>query len=151
MSAFADLDELLSSEEDRYFAGDLFIEAEELISQLSEHEVSSLLSAWQARNSSWRNRFCQASAGIPQSVLVQLLWAALRSPDEPASVLDLMGRLPKEADHSSLCQALLEFSERLWQANPELQLRIQMSTWSCGLSSRLLKRLGFQSWREAGL
>ena len=151
MNTIRELDHLLSQEEDQYYAEDLFLDAEELIAKLSEQDISPLVATWQARDLSWRSRFSHASSRISQSVLVPLLRVALSSPTEPEPILGLMGSLPKEADQSPLCQALVDFAERQWHTNPALHRQLQMSTWNCGLSNRLLKRLRFQSWKEAGL
>jgi len=151
MATFEELDALLFADEEQYYAQDLFVSVEDLIATLSDHDIPALLEVWQARGASWRGRFSQASASISQSVLVALLGAALASPTEPSTILELMDCLPRMADRSALSQSLVEFSAELWHAAPDVRRQIQMSTWRCGLSGRLLERLGLKSWQEAGL
>jgi hypothetical protein len=151
MNTVHELDNILSQEENQYYAIDSFIDAEEIISKLSEHDIPLLISTWNDRDSSWHKRFSQSSARISQTVLVKLLWNALSSPTEPGLILEIMCRLPKNADQTELSQMLVDFGERLWHSNSELHDQIQMSTWNCGLSNRLLKRLHFKSWKDAGL
>ena len=134
MSVLHELDELLCGDEEDYARLDLFHEADELIGQLQPGEVPALLALWQRRGAGWQQRFTQASSSIDGAVLRAL-----------------MTRLPATADSSPLSDALLDYAQRAWQANPARQRQIQMSCWSCGLSGRLLKRLGLASWKEAGL
>ena len=151
MSQFNQLDELLSSDEDEYFAGDWFLEAEEKIALIGDADLSDLLSAWKLRDESWRDRFAQASARINHNVLVPLIQDSLKTSVEASTIFGLMGRLPHQADHSELSDALVEYAARVWQEQTLKPVQVQMGTWSCGLSGRLLNRLGFKSWKEAGL
>ena len=150
MSVLHELDELLCSD-DEYDRLDLFLEAAELIGQLRMADVPALLALWQQRDLSWQQRYTQASASIDGAVLRALLAGLLQIKETPHGVFELMTRLPATADASPLSDALLDYAEQAWHANQERQRQIQMSCWSCGLSGRLLKRLGLASWKDAGL
>lgn len=151
MNKFEKLNTLLSSEENEYYENDYFLEAEQQIATLSESDMSSLLAAWQSQNIEWWERFSQSATHIQQSVLRRLLVNAITTRHKTKAVLSLMSRLPPVADHSELSQSLVNYAAKLWYAEPGLHLQIQMSTWCCGLSARLLEKLGFNSWRDAGL
>jgi hypothetical protein len=151
MSGFPELDTLLSSDEDIYYDTDSFLDAEELIAGLSEEDIPSLVDAWRNRDDSWCDRFSQASAAIKQPVLQKLIIAAITSNHKISPTLSLINRLPKQAEQSAFYQSVLEHVERLWREQPHFHRKIQMCSWSCGLSGRLLKRLNFKSWKEAGL
>jgi hypothetical protein len=151
MNKFQELDALLSSDEEDYYLNDSFLVAKELIDGLTEEDIHLLVSAWICRDDSWCDRFSQACAPIKQSVLLSLIEIAISSNNKISPTLGLMIRLPKQANQSVFYQGLLEYAEKLWHEKPQLQRQIQMCTWSCGLSGRLLKRLGFKSWKEAGL
>ena len=93
----------------------------------------------------------QASSNIDGAVLRALLAGLLQIKETTHGVFELMSRLPPVADASPLSEALLDYAEQAWHANQEQQRQIQISCWSCGLSGRLLKRLGFSAWKDAGL
>ncbi|WP_215408510.1 hypothetical protein [Janthinobacterium sp. JC611] len=150
MNLLQELNELLR-EGDDYDRLDLFLEADELIGQLRMADVPALLALWQTRPPSWQQRFTQASSNIDGAVLRALLAGLLQIRETPYGVLELMSRLPPVADASPLSDALLAYAEQAWHADPARQRQIQISCWSCGLSGRLLKRLGLSSWKEAGL
>ena len=151
MSVLRDLDALLRGDDDEYDRLDLFLEADELIGQLQAADVAPLLALWGARPRSWQRRFTQASSNIDGAVLRALLAGLLQIKAAPFGVFELMARLPPVADHSALSDALLDYAEQAWHAHQERQRQIQISCWSCGLSGRLLKRLGLSSWKDAGL
>ena len=151
MSVLRDLDALLRGDDDEYDRLDLFLEADELIGQLQAADVTPLLALWGARSLSWQQRFTQASASIDGAVLRALLAGLLQVKETCHGVLELMTRLPPTADASPLSEALLDYAEHAWHANPARHRQIHMSCWSCGLSGRLLKRLGLASWKDAGL
>ena len=151
MSVLHELDELLGLDSDEYDRLDLFQEADELIGQLQSADVPALLELWQARSLCWQQRFTQASRNIDGAVLRALLAALLQIRETAHGVLELMSRLPATAAASPLSDALLDYAEQAWHANPERQRQIQISCWSCGLSGLLLKRLGFSAWKDAGL
>ena len=152
MSVLNELDELLGLDSDEYDRLDLFHEADELIGQLQPDDVPALLALWQARSLCWQQRYTQASASIDGAVLRALLASLLQLKETPHGVLELMSRLPPVADNSPLSEALLDYAQQAWHAAaPARHRQIQMSCWSCGLSGRLLKRLGVSSWKEAGL
>ncbi|MBW3507410.1 hypothetical protein [Janthinobacterium sp. NKUCC06_STL] len=151
MSVLQELDELLCSDDEDYDRLDLFHEADELIGQLRTADVPALLGLWPARELSWQQRFTQASTGIDGAALRALLAGLLQIKETPYGVFELMSRLPPVADTSALSEALLDYAGQAWHANQARQRQIQISCWSCGLSGRLLKRLGLPSWREAGL
>jgi hypothetical protein len=151
MSVLRELDELLRSDDDEYDRLDLFLEADELIGQLQSADVPALLALWQTRSLCWQQRFTQASTSIDGAVLRALLAGLLQIKETTHGVFELMSRLPPVADTSPLSEALLDYAEQAWHANQERQRQIQISCWSCGLSGRLLKRLGLSSWKDAGL
>ena len=151
MSVLHELDELLCGEDEEYDRLDLFQEADELIRQLRTANVPALLALWQARNLGWQQRFTQASSNIDGAVLRALLAGLLQIRETTHGVFELMSRLPATADASALNETLLDYAEQAWHADPERHRQIQISCWSCGLSGRLLKRLGLSSWKEAGL
>ncbi|MCC7642372.1 MULTISPECIES: hypothetical protein [unclassified Janthinobacterium] len=152
MSVLHELDELLCGDNEEYDRLDLFHEADELIGQLRVADVPALLALWQARNLCWRQRYTQASGSIDGAVLRALLAGLLQIKETTYGVFELMNRLPPVADNSQLNAALLDYAEQAWHAQGSTQHRqIQISCWSCGLSGRLLKRLGFSAWKEAGL
>ncbi|KAB8053237.1 hypothetical protein GCN78_06745 [Janthinobacterium rivuli] len=151
MNVLHALDALLRSDDDEYDRLDLFLEADELIGQLQAADVPALLALWQQRDLSWQQRFTQASSNIDGAVLRALLAGLLQIRETPHGVLELMSRLPPVADSSTLSDALLAYAEQAWHADPARQRQIQISCWSCGLSGRLLKRLGLSSWKDAGL
>jgi len=151
MSVLRDLDALLRGDDDAYDRLDLFLEADELIGQLQAADVPALLTLWQQRDLSWQRRFTQASNNIDGAILRALLAGLLQIKEAPHGVLELMTRLPPTADASPLSEALLDYAEHAWHANPARHRQIHMSCWSCGLSGRLLKRLGLASWKDAGL
>ena len=151
MSVLHELDELLGLDGDEYDRLDLFQEADELIGQLRTADVPALLALWPQREPRWQQRFTQASASIDGAVLRALLAGLLQIKDRPHGVFELMSRLPATADASPLSDALLDYAEQAWHANQERQRQIQISCWSCGLSGRLLKRLGLSVWKDAGL
>lgn len=151
MSDLQELDELLGLDGDEYERLDLFIEADELIGQLRAADVPALLQLWQQRDVTWQQRFTQASTSIDGAVLRALLAGLLQIRETTHGVFELMTRLPATADASALSDALLDYAEQAWHANQERQRQIQISCWSCGLSGRLLKRLGLSSWKDAGL
>ncbi|PJJ18482.1 hypothetical protein CLU90_1674 [Janthinobacterium sp. 67] len=151
MSVLHELDELLCGDDEEYDRLDLFHEAGELIGQLRAADVPALLALWQARSLCWQQRYTQASGSIDGAVLRTLLSGLLQIKETPHGVFELMTRLPATADASPLSDALLDYAEQAWHANPARQRQIQISCWSCGLSGRLLKRLGFSAWKEAGL
>lgn len=152
MSVLHELDELLHLDSDEYDRLDLFHEADELIGQLRTADVPALLGLWRARSLCWQQRFTQASGSIDGAVLRALLAGLLQIKESTYGVFELMSRLPPVADTSSLSEALLDYAEQAWHAQgPARERQIQMSCWSCGLSGRLLKRLGLSSWKEAGL
>ncbi|MDO8039082.1 hypothetical protein [Janthinobacterium sp. SUN137] len=151
MSLLNELDELLCSDDDEYDRLDLFLEADELIGQLQSADVPALLALWQTRSPCWQQRFTQASSNIDGAVLRALLAGLLKIKEATHGVLELMSRLPPVADNSALSDALLAYAEQAWHADPARRRQIQISCWSCGLSGRLLKRLGLASWKDAGL
>ena len=151
MSDLQELDELLCGDDEEYERLDLFHEADELIGQLQSADVPALLQLWQQRDVTWQQRFTQASSNIDGAVLRALLAGLLQIRETTHGVFELMTRLPATADASPLSDALLDYAEQAWHANPERQRQIQISCWSCGLSGRLLKRLGFSAWKETGL
>nr|WP_314608264.1 hypothetical protein [uncultured Janthinobacterium sp.] len=151
MSVLHEIDELLGGDDEEYDRLDLFDEADELIGQLRAADVPALLALWQARSLCWQQRYTQASGSIDGAVLRTLLSGLLQIKETPHGVFELMTRLPATADASPLSDALLDYAEQAWHANPARQRQIQISCWSCGLSGRLLKRLGFSAWKEAGL
>jgi hypothetical protein len=152
MSVLQELDELLRGDDDEYDRLDLFQEADELIGQLQPAGVPALLALWQTRSLCWQQRFTQASINIDGAVLRALLAGLLQIKETTHGVFELMSRLPPVADHSALSEALLDYAEQAWHAQgPASQRQIQISCWSCGLSGRLLKRLGLSAWKDAGL
>lgn len=151
MSVLQEIDELLGLGGDEYERLDLFLDADELIGQLQSADVPALLALWQARSLCWQQRYTQASSNIDGAVLRALLAGLLQIKETTHGVFELMTRLPPVADTSPLSEALLDYAEQAWHANPERQRKIQISCWSCGLSGRLLKRLGLSSWKDAGL
>ena len=151
MSVLHELDELLCGDDEEYERLDLFHEADELIGQLRVADVPALLALWQARSLCWRQRYTQASGSIDGAVLRALLAGLLQIKETTHGVFELMTRLPPVADASLLSEALLDYAEQAWHANQERQRQIQISCWSCGMSGRLLKRLGFSAWKDAGL
>ena len=151
MSVLQELDELLCGDDEEYERLDLFLEADELIGQLQAVDVPALLALWQQRDVTWQQRFTQASSNIDGAVLRALLAGLLQIKESTHGVFELMTRLPATADHSPLSDALLDYAEQAWHTAPPRQRQIQISCWSCGLSGRLLKRLGLSSWKEAGL
>ncbi|PLY39765.1 hypothetical protein CSZ94_24475 [Janthinobacterium sp. ROICE36] len=152
MSLLNELDELLCSDDDEYDRLDLFLEAAELIGQLQPTDVPALLALWPQRKPCWQQRFTQASSKIDGAVLRALLAGLLQIKEATHGVSELMTRLPPVADYSALSDALLDYAEQAWHAQgPASHRQIQISCWSCGLSGRLLKRLGFSAWKEAGL
>lgn len=151
MSVLRELDELLRSDDDEYERLDLFLEADALIGQLQSADVPALLALWQARSLYWQQRLTQASGSIDGAVLRALLAGLLQIKEATHGVFELMARLPPVADTSPLSEALLDYAEQAWHAHQARQRQIQISCWSCGLSGRLLKRLGLSSWKDAGL
>ena len=151
MSVLHELDELLCGDEDDYARLDLFHDADALIGQLRAADGPALLALWQTRSLSWQQRCTQASSNIDGVVLRALLAGLLQIKEATHGVFELMTRLPPVADTSPLSEALLDYAEQAWHAKPERQRQIQISCWSCGLSGRLLKRLGLSSWKDAGL
>ena len=152
MSVLHELDELLCGDDDEYDRLDLFQEADELIGQLRMADVPALLALWPQRSLCWQQRFTQASGNIDGAALRALLAGLLQIKEAPHGVLELMTRLPPTADASPLSDALLDYAEHAWHAQgPVRHRQIHMSCWSCGLSGRLLKRLGLASWKDAGL
>ena len=151
MSVLQELDELLCGDDDEYERLDLFLEADELIGQLQPADLPALLGLWQTRSPCWQQRFTQASSNIDGAVLRALLAGLLQIKGATHGVFELMTRLPATADASPLSEALLDYAEHAWHAHPARQRQIQISCWSCGLSGRLLQRLGLSSWKEAGL
>lgn len=151
MSDLQELDALLCGDDEEYERLDLFLEADELIGQLRAADVPALLALWQQRDLTWQQRFTQASTSIDGAVLRALLAGLLQIKETTYGVFELMTRLPPVADTSPLSDALLDHAEQAWHAHQERQRQIQISCWSCGLSGRLLKRLGLSSWKDAGL
>ncbi|MCC7696638.1 hypothetical protein [Janthinobacterium sp. EB271-G4-7A] len=152
MSVLHELDELLVLDSGEYDRLDLFQEAAELIGQLQPADVPALLALWQQRSLCWQQRYTQASTSIDAAVLRALLAGLLQIKETTHGVFELMARLRPVADASALSEALLDYAEQAWHAHgPARHRQIQMSCWSCGLSGRLLKRLGLASWKEAGL
>ncbi|MED5596249.1 hypothetical protein [Janthinobacterium sp. P210006] len=151
MSVLNELDALLGLDGDEYDRLDLFLEADELIGELQPADVPPLLALWSQRSLSWQQRYTQASTGIDGAVLRALLAGLLQIRESTHGVLELMSRLPPVAEKSALNDALLAYAEQAWHADPTRHRQIQISCWSCGLSGRLLKRLGLASWKEAGL
>ena len=152
MSVLHELDELLCGDDEEYERLDLFLEADELIGQLQSADVPALLALWPQRSLCWQQRCTQASSNIDGAVLRALLAGLLQIKETTHGVFELMTRLPPVADASALSEALLDYAEQAWHAQgPARHRQIQMSCWSCGLSGRLLKRLGLASWKDAGL
>jgi hypothetical protein len=151
MGKFGELDALLSSDEEEYYYHDSFMYAEELIETLSEEDVPYLLKTWKTRDESWCNRFSEACVNIRQPVLTKLIELAITTDEKISPTLGLLIRLPNQAAQSDFYEHLLNYCLRLWSGNPDLRRQIQMCAWSCGLSGRMLKRLDFKSWKEAGL
>ncbi|WP_409028341.1 hypothetical protein OX462_10325 [Janthinobacterium sp. SUN098] len=151
MSVLHELDELLCGDDEEYDRLDLFHEADELIGQLRTADVPALLQLWPQRELCWQQRFTQASASIDGAVLRALLAGLLQIRETTHGVFELMSRLPATADASALSDALLDYAEQAWHADQGRHRQIQISCWSCGLSGRLLKRLGLSAWKEAGL
>ena len=151
MSVLQELDELLCGDDEEYERLDLFLEADELIGQLQSADVPALLALWPQRSLCWQQRCTQASSNIDGAVLRALLAGLLQIKETTHGVFELMSRLPPVADTSPLSEALLDYAAQAWHANQERQRQIQISCWSCGLSGRLLKRLGLSSWKDAGL
>ncbi|MBK1888538.1 hypothetical protein Undi14_00725 [Undibacterium sp. 14-3-2] len=151
MSRFQELDDLLSSDEEDYYYQDLFLHAEELVEELGEDDISSLLDAWSERDLSWCDRFSQACVALKQPILLRLIERAIVSSQKISPTLGLMTRLPKQADQSEFYLLLLNYFEKIWHEHPECHRQVQMCAWSCGLSGRLLKRLSYVSWKDAGL
>ena len=152
MNLLNELDALLRSDDDEYDRLDLFQEADELIGQLRTADVPALLALWQQRGLCWQQRFTQASSNIDGAILRALLAGLLQIKETPHGVQEPMTRLPPTADASPLSEALLDYAQQAWHAQgPARHRQIHMSCWSCGLSGRLLKRLGLASWKEAGL
>ncbi|MCC7704093.1 hypothetical protein IGS59_17805 [Janthinobacterium sp. GW460P] len=152
MSILHELDELLGLDGEEYDRLDLFQEADELVGRLQPRDVPALLQRWQQRELCWQQRFTQASTNIDGEVLRALLAGLLQIKGSTHGVFELMSRLPPVADHSPFSEALLDYAEQAWHAQgPASHRQIQISCWSCGLSGRLLKRLGLSAWKDAGL
>ena len=151
MSVLQELDELLCGDDEEYDRLDLFREADELVGQLRTADAPALLALWPQRSLCWQQRCTQASSNIDGAVLRALLAGLLQIKAAPFGVFELMSRLPPVADNSPRSEALLDYAEQAWHANPARQRQIQISCWSCGLSGRLLKRLGLSAWKDAGL
>lgn len=151
MSVLQELDELLGLDGDEYDRLDLFQEADELIGQLRTADVPALLALWPQRSLCWQQRFTQASSNIDGAALRALLAGLLQIKEATHGVLELMSRLPATADASALSDALLDYAEQAWHADQGRHRQIQISCWSCGLSGRLLTRLGLSAWKDAGL
>ncbi|MBE3025595.1 hypothetical protein GQ37_001535 [Janthinobacterium sp. BJB1] len=151
MSILTELDELLRGDDEEYDRLDLFLEADELVGQLRTADAPALLALWPQRSLCWQRRFTQASTNIDGAALRALLAGLLQIKETPHGVFELMSRLPATADASPLSDALLDYAEQAWHADQGRHRQIQISCWSCGLSGRLLKRLGLASWQEAGL
>ena len=150
MSVLHELDELLCGD-DEYDRLDLFQEADELIGQLRMADVPALLALWPQRSLCWQQRFTQASGNIDGAALRALLAGLLQIKEPTHGVFELMSRLPATADTSALSDALLAYAEQAWHADQGRHRQIQISCWSCGLSGRLLKRLGLSAWKDVGL
>lgn len=147
-----ELDDLLLLEDDEYERLDLFLEAQELIAQLHASDTPALLALWQQRPLQWQQRLSEASSQISAGVLEQLLTGLLRLASPPWAIFTLMHRLPAVATDNALADSVLDFAERTWHASgPKQHRQIQMSAWSCGLSGRLRRRLGYGAWKDAGL
>lgn len=151
MSHLEELEQVLLLDEEQYYAEDRFIDVEDLIERLSENDIPALLEAWPCRTSSWRERFVHASSRIDRTVVEALLKKAITVKSEPGLVMSLMTNLPRTADHSELNELLVRYSVAAWADHPSLHRQIQMCSWSCGLSRRVLSALGYRSWKEAGL
>lgn len=151
MSVLHELDALLCSDEEQYERLDLFLDADELIGRLRAADVPALLALWPQRGLCWQQRYTQASSSIDGAALRALLAGLLRIGEPTHGVFALMSRLPPVADNSPLSDALLDYAEQAWHADAGRHRQIQMSCWSCGLSGRLLNRLGLTAWKDAGL
>ncbi|WP_157256618.1 hypothetical protein [Methyloversatilis discipulorum] len=151
MSHIEELQQVLLLDEEQYYSEDRFIEVEELIERLSEKDVPALLHAWSTQTRSWRERFVHASRRIDRVVVEALLREATARSSEPDLVLSLMTNLPRVAEESELNTLLVQYLAAVWADHPNLHRQIQMCSWSCGLSRRILTALGYKSWKEAGL
>ena len=151
MSVLHELDELLCGDDEEYDRLDLFQEADQLIGQLRMADVPALLALWPQRGLCWQQRFTQASGNIDGAALRALLAGLLQIKEPTHGVFELMSRLPATADASALSDALLAYAEQAWHADQGRHRQIQISCWSCGLSGRLLKRLGLSAWKDVGL
>jgi hypothetical protein len=151
MSHFDALDQLLCMNEEQYYAEDIFIDVEELIEQLAEQDIQALLTAWSSRSHAWRERFAHGSKKISRPVLQSLLRKAISEKADPEPSLSLITNLPRVADKSEFNEMLVGYAVSVWEGHPNLHRQVQMSTWSCGLSGRVLRALGKKSWKEAGL
>lgn len=151
MSVLHELDELLCGDDEEYDRLDLFQEADQLIGQLRMADVPALLALWPQRGLCWQQRFTQASGNIDGAALRALLAGLLQIKEPTHGVFELMSRLPATADTSALSDALLAYAEQAWHADQGRHRQIQISCWSCGLSGRLLKRLGLSAWKDVGL
>ncbi len=149
MFTLKELDEILLTEEEQYYSEDLFLTAEELIEQITSKDINTLVHLWSERDPSWQERFAHSSAYINQEVLQCVLEAALANHSAPSTILGLMTRLPKVANQSPFTESLLRYAVELWHTAPKMHTQIEVCTWSCGLSNRLLKQLGFNTWKEA--
>ena len=151
MSHLEELNQILRLDEEPYYAEDRFLDVEELIELLTEHDIPSLLEVWSNQSRIWRERFVHASRRIGRPVVQALLKEAVSANEKPEVALSLMTNLPRVASNSELNDSLVQFSAVVWATHPGLHRQVQMCTWSCGLSRRVLGSIGYRSWKEAGL
>ena len=146
-----DIDEFLTANEQDYYEFDYFIEVQAITKQMKKEEWGLIFENWETKTFEWKTRFIECLHDVDKAYIEQLTIKVLSDKDNDEFVLNLMVLLPSHAQNNQLYTDLLMFSKKYWDEKPEERSRLKIRTWSCGLSKRLLKEIGFETWTQAGL
>ena len=146
---FKKLDNTLS--DPLYWQGDLFMEAQEIISHFDSSDWLELLSRWEEKPSRWIENLLVAISGAETKHAVQLAFAMLsKGGDENLrNGLNILHSLDGSELGKNLGEPQLQELALLWRSQPEHREKIKLVAWGAGKSGTLRKLIGIEHWTEA--
>ena len=146
---FKKLDNALS--DPQYWQGDLFMEAQEIISHFDTSDWLELLSRWEEKPPQWIENLLVAISGGETKYAVQLAFAMLSKGGDKhlRNGLNILHSLDGPELGEELGEPQLQELAVLWRSQPEHQEKIKLVAWGAGKSGILRQLIGIERWTEA--